>query len=66
VSDELYSTAQAAAILGISEATVKRLAEQGSYLQGRKVGSRWVFMQAQLDAFVPPPRGRRPKNTEQQ
>lgn len=54
---KLYSTTEAAKILGRSPARVRALAAAGE-LQGAMVGNQWTFTQRQLDAYSLPAKGR--------
>lgn len=50
---ETYDTAQAAAVLGVSVRTLKRLAREGR-IPTRKVGRAWRFSPAALEAWLAP------------
>lgn len=55
--DDLLTTADAAAALGLSPRTVRQHAEAG-HLAGRRVGRDWLFRRGDVAAFTPRPRGR--------
>jgi excisionase family DNA binding protein len=61
--EKLYSTAEAAKILGISVIRVQKLAQEGR--MGRKIGRDWVFNDDDLEAVKNRPTGYpvgRPRN----
>jgi hypothetical protein len=59
VEPSLFSTREAAEFLGLSQHRVREFAREGRI--GRRVGTCWVYLLAELEVFraIPRPTGRR-------
>lgn len=53
--ERIYTTAEAAQVLGRSVCTIRWLCRQGVF--GTKRGRDWIITQSELDAYTPRPRG---------
>ena len=70
MDEKLYNAKQAASILGLHQATIRKWANSGK-LKGTRVGNVWLFSDADLEACQPkanngrrPSRGAIPANPE--